>query len=98
LIPEIKLLSDNLETEKRGEAVKGVKDKLVSYIQANQWDSAINFFVEYSGAFSLQPSIINIISQEFSDLVDNLFSLTPDFQAVMKLNFLSSMKWFDSTY
>jgi hypothetical protein len=95
MLPEIALLNENLGTAKRGEAVTSIKRKLNAYIESQDWDTAIDFLREYSEVFSSHPTVLNIISTEFSILIDRLLSLASDFQAVMKLDYFSSMPWFE---
>jgi hypothetical protein len=95
MFAETQFLKENLDTERRGEAIARVSAKLAADLSGSQWDGAVDFLWEYERTFSGNTSILNIVSTDFSALVDAFLSQGAVFGATMSLHQLSNMHWFD---
>lgn len=96
MFPEIQFLRDNLETESRGDAIKRLRQKISSLLEASDWKNAEDFFQEFHETFKGSGSNLGIVKDDFRNLVGKLLTLIPDVEAVVRLNRLQDFSWFDA--
>jgi len=94
MFTEIQTLKNNIETNERGKAVENVKRKISSLINNNNSKEAVIFFGEFENEFKGNSSILNILKNNFNNLVDKLFHSEPNFDTIIKLNKLERFFWF----
>lgn len=95
MFEEIQFLKESLTSSRRGEAVSSAKIKVKEIIDVKNWQEAEAYFREYADTFDGDNSVLNILLNEFQNLVFTLMGINSDFATIMILNHLSNLPWFD---